>query len=148
MSEELNCSDGAKLLIEQMKADPEKFAKYRPWQDLIDHAINTAEGRHYSKVMSRRDAQALYEAYETHILEPKLAERVINELMEPKEKEKKAKVLMTPTNMQQQMLKLMEDQYDKAYKDKLLRADYERQRAAQQGVGFGGLGALQNKAWW
>ena len=148
MSKELNCSDGAKLLIEQMKADPEKFAKYRPWQDLIDHAINTAEGRHYSKVMSRRDAQALYEAYETHILEPKLAERVLNELMEPEEKKTKAKQLLTPNNMQQQMLKLMGDQYDKAYKDKLLQADYERQRAAQQQERFGGPIANAVGKWW
>ena len=144
MSKELNCSDGAKLLIEQMRADPEKFAKYRPWQDLIDHAINTAEGKNYSKVMSRRDAQALYAAYETHILEPKLAERVLNELMEPKEKEKTAKQLLTQQEMNEYANRLLESEYIRASRQEEAR----RIAAAQQQERFGGaIGNAMGGRW-
>lgn len=144
MSEELNCSDGAKLLIEQMKADPEKFARYRPWQDLIDHAISTAEGKHYSKVISRRDAQALYAAYETHILEPKLAERVLNELMEPKEKEKTAKQLLTQQEMNECANRLLESEYIRASRQEEAR----RIAAAQQQERFGGAIGNAMGGWW
>ena len=144
MSKELNCSDGAKLLIEQMRADPEKFAKYRPWQDLIDHAINTAEGKNYSKVMSRRDAQALYAAYETHILEPKLAERVLNELMEPKEKEKTAKQLLTQQEVNEYANRLLESEYIRASRQEEAR----RIAAAQQQERFGGaIGNAMGGRW-
>ena len=144
MSKELNCSDGAKLLIEQMRADPEKFARYRPWQDLIDHAINTAEGKNYSKVMSRRDAQALYAAYETHILEPKLAERVLNELMEPKEKEKTAKQLLTQQEMNEYANRLLESEYIRASRQEEAR----RIAAAQQQERFGGaIGNAMGGRW-
>jgi len=119
MSDELNCSDGAKMLIERMQSTPEEFKNTYDgrWRDILDCARRMVDEDDHSEVMSKRDAEAILKAHDAHILEPRLAERILNELMEPKAEKKQPNKLLTPGNMSQEMLKLLEQQYSQAYRE-------------------------------
>lgn len=122
-ADELNCSDGAKMLIERMQSNPEEFGHNGRWSNIINQMLEVRKGTIGMNRVSRRDMNALFDAYETYIMEPKLAESIINELMEPKAEKKKPNKLLTPGNMSHEMLKLLEQQYSQAY------CEYEADRA-------------------
>ena len=89
MSEELNCSDGAKMLIDQMKEHPEEFRGYGKFTSIMDTARQAVQGTSmHVKMMSRRDAIAITGAAEEHLYEVWLAEDVLTKMMTPKQEEK------------------------------------------------------------
>lgn len=136
-TDELNCSDGAKMLIERMLSNPEEFKHEHDarWRDILDCARTMVDDDEHSQLMSMRDAAAIVAAYDAHILEPRLAERILNELVEPKKsKEKKPKSLLTDSEMNRLATQMLEQEYTR---------QYERQRAAQQSSPFGGVSSSQ-----
>lgn len=81
---QLECSDGAKMLIDQMKEHPEEFKGYAgKFTTLLDKAHDV---QHNSAIcgMSKRDAAAIMDAAETHLYEVWLAEDVLTQIMQPK----------------------------------------------------------------
>jgi hypothetical protein len=85
----MDCSDGAKMLIEQMKEHPEEFRGYAgKFTSMLDMAREAAQGLSRSVKMSTRDAEAILTAAETHLYEVWLAEDVLTSIMQPKEVEK------------------------------------------------------------
>ncbi len=96
VNEELDCSDGAKMLIERMKEYPQEF-KYgynTKFGSILQRAHERVEGA--KRDMSLRDAKALIAAAETHLYEAWLAEEVINNLMQPKPERKQVQVTPRP----------------------------------------------------
>ncbi len=92
----MDCSDGAKMLIDQMKANPEEFRGYGgKFANLLDTASNTMQGPLRNTWMSKRDATAILAAAETHLYEVWLAEDVLTAIMQPKEEPVKYSVGMT-----------------------------------------------------
>ena len=91
MSEELNCSEGARMLIERMQSHPDDFKYNGRFSRIADQIRgNTPVG--YAD-MSDRDRSALTAAYEKHIMEPALTEYVVDEIFngdKRREEEKKA----------------------------------------------------------
>ena len=85
----LNCSDGAQMLIDQMKMHPEEFRGYdSKFRDLLEAAQRTAYQPatvNSAYQMSTRDAAALMAAAETHLFEVWLAAAVLTKIMTPKE---------------------------------------------------------------
>lgn len=80
------CSDGAKMLIDQMKEHPEEFKGFAgKFRDLLDTAAEVTRGN--PRHMSQRDAVAIMAAAEEHLYEVWLAEEVLTKMMEPKPKE-------------------------------------------------------------
>lgn len=80
------CSDGAKMLIDQMKEHPEEFKGFAgKFRDLLDTAAEVTRGN--PRLMSQRDAVAIMAAAEEHLYEVWLAEEVLTKMMEPKPKE-------------------------------------------------------------
>lgn len=78
MSEELNCSEGARMLIERMQSHPDDFKYNGRFSRIADQIRgNTPVG--YAD-MSDRDRSALTAAYEKHIMEPALTEYVVDEI--------------------------------------------------------------------
>ena len=134
------------MLIERMQSNPEEFtAAYDArWRDLLDCARQTIDEDEHSEVMSKRDAKAIMEAYDTHILESKLAERILNELMEPKDRDAKKE---QPALTQREMAKYAQDLLEQEYKRRY-QAEEARHIAAQQNSGFGrGLGNRLGSFW-
>jgi hypothetical protein len=85
----MDCSDGAKMLIEQMKEHPEEFRGYAgKFTPMLDMAREAAQGLSRNVKMSARDAEAILVAAETHLYEVWLAEDVLTSIMQPKEVEK------------------------------------------------------------
>ena len=83
MSEELNCSDGAKMLIDQMKEHPEEFKGFAgKFTHMLDTATEVVRGNH--RAMSKRDAIAILATAEEHLYEVWLAEEVLTKMMAPK----------------------------------------------------------------
>ncbi len=85
---QMDCSDGAKMLIDQMKQHPEEFRGYAgKFTSLLDTAREALEGSHRNVRMSMRDATAITTAAETHLYEVWLAEDVLTRIMQPKQDE-------------------------------------------------------------
>lgn len=83
---QLECSDGAKMLIDQMKEHPEEFRGYAgKFANLLDTASNALQGTLRNIYMSKRDATAILAAAEEHLYEMWLAEDVLTRMMQPKE---------------------------------------------------------------
>jgi hypothetical protein len=84
----MDCSDGAKMLIDQMKQHPEEFRGYAgKFTNLLDMARDALQGTLRNIQMSQRDAEAILAAAETHLYEVWLAEDVLTRIMRPKEAE-------------------------------------------------------------
>jgi hypothetical protein len=84
--QQLDCSDGAKMLIDQMKQHPEEFKGYAgKFTSILDMARETSQGLSRNVKMSQRDAAAIMAAAETHLYEVWLAEDVLTNMMKPKE---------------------------------------------------------------
>lgn len=84
--QQMDCSDGAKMLIDQMKEHPEEFKGFAgKFTHMLDTAAEVTRGniRH----MSKRDAAAIMAAAEEHLYEVWLAEEVLTKMMAPKPKE-------------------------------------------------------------
>ena len=78
MTEEPNCSEGARMLIERMQSHPDDFKYNGRFSRIADQIRgNTPVG--YAD-MSDRDRSALTAAYEKHIMEPALTEYVVDEI--------------------------------------------------------------------
>jgi hypothetical protein len=94
MSDELDCSDGAKMLIERMQTNPEEFrGGSARWAAVVNQMLQVRRGGlENNLMMSTRDMNALWDAFERHVMEPALAARVITELMEPKAEGKRLEV--------------------------------------------------------
>lgn len=81
--QQMGCSDGAKMLIDQMKEHPEEFRGYAgKFASMLDMAQDVVRGAMRS--MSKRDAHAIMAAAETHLFEVWLAEEVLTSIMKPK----------------------------------------------------------------
>jgi hypothetical protein len=130
-ADELNCSDGAKMLIERMQSNPEEFKNEYDgrWRDILDCARTVVNDDEHSELISKRDAKAIMAAYDAHILEARLAERIINELMEPKKsKAKDPKSLLTAAEMNRITNEMLQEQYRK-YEYEARQREFEiRQR--------------------
>jgi hypothetical protein len=114
MSEELNCSDGAKMLIERMKTNPEEFRGGQArWAVVINQVLQVRRGAVENNIMmSKRDMNALWDAFEQHVMEPALAEFAIEELMMPKAERKKVEVKpLTKAQLNQQVNEMLEKEY-------------------------------------
>ena len=123
MTEELNCSDGAKMLIERMQTHPQEFK----------HGSNTKFGRILvtarevmrgePRDMSKRDAEALVKAAEAYLFEVWLAEDVITQLMTPERKQVNAtprppgNSVRTVQDRNAEALKVLEEQFHLANKE-------------------------------
>lgn len=78
------CSDGAKMLIEQMKVHPEEFRGLNgKFSGTLERAQEVARGA--TRNMSKRDAHAIVAAAETHLFEVWLAADVLTKMMQPKQ---------------------------------------------------------------
>ena len=92
-----DCSDGAKMLIEQMKLHPEEFKRYDgKFTNMLDTARESTQGLHRNVKMSTRDAKAILDAAEEHLYEVWLAEDVLTMMMRPKPEVEKDMVYATP----------------------------------------------------
>jgi hypothetical protein len=84
--QQLDCSDGAKMLIDQMKEHPEEFKGYAgKFTSILDKARTATQGG--VTAMSKRDVIAIMDAAETHLYEVWLAEDVLTSIMQPKPEE-------------------------------------------------------------
>ena len=83
----LNCSDGAQMLIDQMKMHPEDFRGYgAKFRDLLEAAQRTTHQPATASAayqMSSRDSAAIMAAAETHLFEVWLAQDVLTKIMAP-----------------------------------------------------------------
>jgi hypothetical protein len=87
----MDCSDGAKMLIDQMKQHPEEFRGYAgKFTSMLDMARDAEQGALRNVKMSTRDAEAILAAAETHLYEVWLAEDVLTTIMQPKEEVNRA----------------------------------------------------------
>lgn len=76
------CSDGAKMLIDQMKEHPEEFKGFAgKFTNMLDTATEVVRGN--PRHMSQRDAVAIMAAAEEHLYEVWLAEDVLTKMMAP-----------------------------------------------------------------
>jgi len=81
----MDCSDGAKMLIDQMKAHPEEFRGFAgKFTTLLDTAREALQNTLRNIKMSTRDADAILAAAEEHLYEVWLAEDVLTRMMQPK----------------------------------------------------------------
>jgi hypothetical protein len=88
----MDCSDGAKMLIDQMKEHPEEFRGFAgKFTSMLDTAREAMQGPHRNVKISQRDARAVIAAAETHLYEVWLAEDVLTAIMNPKEEEQSMK---------------------------------------------------------
>jgi hypothetical protein len=93
----MDCSDAAKMLIDQMKEHPEEFRGYGgKFTAMLDIAREALQGPHRNVRMSMRDAEAITAAAETHLYEVWLAEDVLTAIMLPKQEDEPNKVYATP----------------------------------------------------
>lgn len=94
MTQELNCSDGAKMLIERMQTHPKEFwGSGAKWSTVMNQAISRAKGVNENHMMlTERDAKALCDAFEKYIREALLAEHVITRVMDPEHDRKQVEI--------------------------------------------------------
>jgi hypothetical protein len=78
VSEELNCSEGARMLIERMQTHPKDFKPGGRFYRIAEQVMRLAP-RGYGE-LSDRDDTALSEAYGKYLLEPQLTEFVVDEI--------------------------------------------------------------------
>lgn len=78
MDKELNCSEGARMLIERMQTHPKDFKAGGRFYWIVEKLRGLAP-RGQNEV-SERDWQALHEALDKSILEPWLTETVVDEI--------------------------------------------------------------------
>ena len=91
MSEELNCSEGARMLIERMQTHPKDFKHDGRFARITDHILGKLPVGFSD--LSDRDDTALSAAYDKYILEPNLTEYVVDEIFngeKRREEEQKA----------------------------------------------------------
>lgn len=80
MTQELNCSDAAKMLIERMKTHPEDFEPDGRFWGVMKHIIEgDGIGGSFS-IMSKRDIEAVTDAAQ-QLHENKLMEYVLHKLL-------------------------------------------------------------------
>ena len=136
MSEELNCSDGAKMLIERMQTHPQefRFGHNTKFGRILVTAREVLRGE--PRDMSKRDAEALIKAAETYLFEAWLAEDVITQLMPPERKQVNVmprgsgKSVLTTATLAEEALKVLEEQYNRAGQEGDYRAQRNLERAA------------------
>ncbi len=127
MTDELNCSDGAKMLIERMKTHPDEFrGGSARWAMVMNQMLQVRRGGVETNIlMSRRDMNALFDAFETHVMETAMAAHVVEELMSPRAERKTVvvrprppgKSVLSPSMMQEEALKILEKEFERAYKE-------------------------------
>jgi hypothetical protein len=78
MDKELNCSEGARMLIERMQTHPDDFKRNGRFIKISDQILGNIPAG-YSE-LSDRDDTALTAAFEKYILEPTLTEYVVDEI--------------------------------------------------------------------
>lgn len=119
MEDAPDCSDGAKMLIERMKTHPQEFRGGNArWATVVNQMLAVRRGgMENNLMMSRRDANALWAAFEQHVMEPALNEHAVTELMTPKAERKKAPVVWPQTMTDSEIEKYLRDEY--------LRQQYE-----------------------
>lgn len=78
MSEELNCSDGARMLIERMQSHPQEFKSNGRFSRIVDQILGNVPAGFCE--LSDRDDDALTAAFDKYILEPNLTEYVVDEI--------------------------------------------------------------------
>lgn len=78
MTEELNCSEGARMLIERMQTHPKDFKNDGRFARITDQILGRLPVGFSD--LSDRDDTALTEAYGKYILEPRLTEYVVDEI--------------------------------------------------------------------
>ncbi len=98
MTQELNCSDGAKMLIERMQTNPREFwGSGSKWSTIMNQAFSRIRGSGETyTVLTERDATALTTAYDMHVREAMLAELVITHIMTPAPERKQVNVTPRP----------------------------------------------------
>ena len=98
MTQELNCSDGAKMLIERMQANPNEFwGSGSKWSTIMNQAFSRVRGASETHmVLTERDATALTTAYDMYVREAMLAELVITQIMAPAPERKQVNVTPRP----------------------------------------------------
>jgi hypothetical protein len=78
MSEELNCSEGARMLIERMQTHPKDFKYEGRFSRIVDQILGKVPVG-FSE-LSDRDNDALTAAFQKYIMEPSLTEYVVDEI--------------------------------------------------------------------
>jgi len=78
MSEELNCSEGARMLIERMQSHPQEFKSNGRFSRIVDQILGNVPAGFCE--LSDRDDDALTAAFEKYIMEPALTEYVVDEI--------------------------------------------------------------------
>jgi hypothetical protein len=128
----MDCSDGAKMLIDQMKAHPEEFRGYGgKFSNLLDTASDAIQGTLRNIWMSKRDATAILAAAETHLYEVWLAEDVLTRIMQPKLKEPeepKYKVGLTPAHIANTALNSIHNNIGPSYEEYVRRQHMEKEK--------------------
>lgn len=94
MTQEMNCSDGAKMLIERMQSHPNEFwGSTAKWTTIMNQVFSRVRGLSETHMMlTERDAAALHEAFDKYIREAMLAEHVIRNIMAPPPERKQVEV--------------------------------------------------------
>jgi hypothetical protein len=94
MTQEMNCSDGAKMLIERMQTNPNEFwGATSKWTTVMSQVFSRVRGSSESHMMlTERDAIALHDAFDKYVREPMLAEHVIKGIMAPQPERKHVEV--------------------------------------------------------
>jgi hypothetical protein len=78
MTEELNCSEGARMLIERMQSHPADFKYEGRFSRIVDQILGKVPVG-FSE-LSDRDKDALTAAFQKYIMEPNLTEYVVDEI--------------------------------------------------------------------
>jgi hypothetical protein len=78
MADELNCSEGARMLIERMQSHPQEFKYNGRFSQIVDQILGKVPAG-FSE-LSDRDDDALTAAYEKYIMEPSFTEYVVDEI--------------------------------------------------------------------
>ena len=78
MSEELNCSEGARMLVERMQTHPKDFKADGRFARITDSILGKLPVGFSD--LSDRDDTVLSAAYDKYILEPQLTEFVVDEI--------------------------------------------------------------------
>ena len=94
MTQEMNCSDGAKMLIERMQTNPHEFwGSTAKWTTIMTQVFSRVKGASETYMMlTERDAIALHDAFDKYVREPMLAELVIKNIMAPQPERKQVEV--------------------------------------------------------
>ncbi len=94
MTQKLNCSDGAKMLIERMQINPHEFWGHgSKWSTVMSQVFSRMRGSSETHMMlTERDATALHDAFDKYIRESMLAEHVIKNIMTPQPERKQVEI--------------------------------------------------------